>query len=73
MPADPDKMGAKYWHYTVNELGLEDVTAQIDHIHAIKCGELNVGGPAGLVAGPLARGFRPPSSIGSAPLDAALG
>ena len=71
--ADPDKMGAKYWHYTVNEMGLEDVTAQVDHIHVIKCGELNVKGPAGMVAGPLARGFLPASTVGSATLDAALG
>ena len=65
-------MGAKYWHYTVNEMGLEDVTAQIDHIHLVKCEELNVHEP-GMVAGPLAKGFLPPSTIGSATLDAALG
>ncbi len=42
-------MGASYWHYTVNELGMEDVAAQIDHIHVVKCSELR-GGAAGLVA-----------------------
>ena len=72
--ADPDKMGSKYWNYTVNEMGLEDITAQIDHIHVIKCGELNVRGQAGIVAGPLAKGFMPTSTAaGSAALNAAVG
>ena len=55
--ADPARMGASYWCYTVNELGMEDVAAQIDHVHVVKCSELR-GGAAGLVAGPLAGGFR---------------
>ena len=44
--ADSARMGASYWHYTVNELGMEDVAAQIDHIHVVKCSELR-GGHAG--------------------------
>lgn len=55
--ADSARMGSSYWHYTVNELGMEDVAAQIDHIHVVKCSELR-GGAAGLVAGPLANGFK---------------
>ena len=67
-------MGAEYWHYSINEMGLEDITAQIDHIHVIKCGELDGTGPAGMVSGPLAKGFLPASTIGgSATLDAAMG
>ena len=55
--ADSARMGSSYWHYTVNELGMEDVAAQIDHIHVVKCSELR-GGAAGLVVGPLANGFQ---------------
>jgi hypothetical protein len=51
-------MGASYWKYTVNELGMEDVTAQIDHIHVVKCSELRGGHATGLVAGPFDQGFR---------------
>ena len=40
--ADPRKSGANYWHYTVNELGMEDCAAQIYHIHCIKCDELHI-------------------------------
>ena len=54
---DSARMGSTYWHYTVNELGMEDVAAQIDHLHVVKCSELR-GGAAGLVAGPLAHGFQ---------------
>ncbi len=34
-------MGAAYWHFTVNELGEQDIAAQLDHIHTVKCDELN--------------------------------
>lgn len=40
---DPQKQGAAYWHYSVNELGMEDVAAQVDHIHVIKTMELTAG------------------------------
>lgn len=52
-------MGSKYWHYSVNEMGLEDITAQIDHIHVIKCGELNIRGQAGIVAGTCLKSLLP--------------
>jgi len=34
-------MGAAYWHFTVNQLGEEDIAAQVDFIHTTKCNELN--------------------------------
>lgn len=34
-------MGPAYWHFTVNELGEQDLAAQLDHIHVMKCRELN--------------------------------
>lgn len=39
----PHKQGAYYWRYTMNELGAEDIAAQVDHIHMVKCGELQSG------------------------------
>ena len=33
-------MGAAYWHFTVNQLGEEDIAAQVDFIHVTKCNEL---------------------------------
>lgn len=33
-------MGAKYWHFNVNQLGQEDIQAQLDFIHSAKCSEL---------------------------------
>ena len=49
--ADPTKTAGwahlKYWNYSVNEMGMEDCLAQIDHIHVVKCQELNISaGPA---------------------------
>ena len=38
--ADRAPGGLRYWKYTVNEMGLEDVAAQVDHIHVVKCAEL---------------------------------
>ncbi len=55
--ADEGRRGARYWYFTANELGMEDVAAQIDHLHIVKCAELRTAG-AGFVAGPLANGFR---------------
>ena len=72
-PADPARQGARYWHYTVNELGIQDIEAQIDRIHAVKIAELGAGGRAGLVSGPLASGFLPVPSMNAATLEAALG
>lgn len=48
---DPEKNAGwfrfKYWNYSVNEMGMEDCLAQIDHIHVVKCQELNTSaGPA---------------------------
>ncbi len=38
---DPKKQGSfSYWRYTVNHLGLEDVAAQVEHIHVVKSAEL---------------------------------
>lgn len=37
---DPSKRGQKYWRYTVNELGMEDVAAQLDWIDHVKRAEL---------------------------------
>ncbi|KAL0031744.1 hypothetical protein WJX79_004834 [Trebouxia sp. C0005] len=37
----PEMMGAAYWHFTVNQLGEEDIAAQVDFIHMTKCNELN--------------------------------
>eukprot|EP00892_Ulva_mutabilis_P007491 jgi/Ulvmu1/5113/UM021_0130.1 len=40
---DPAFQGPAYWHYTVNELGLHDLHAQIEHLHNVKCRELGAG------------------------------
>ncbi|KAK9810435.1 hypothetical protein WJX72_010667 [[Myrmecia] bisecta] len=45
---DPQKQGGRYWHYTVNELGMYDIAAQVDHIHVVKTYELNGGTGAGV-------------------------
>ena len=37
---------------------MEDVTAQINLIHELKCKELKRGGKAGIVEGPLSNGFK---------------
>jgi SUMO ligase MMS21 Smc5/6 complex component len=29
MSADPSKQGSRYWHYSINELGMEDIAAQV--------------------------------------------
>lgn len=55
---DGMKRSGRYWTYTVNELGMEDVTAQINLIHELKCKELKRGGKAGIVEGALSNGFR---------------
>lgn len=36
-------MGAKYWYFNVNQLGQEDIQAQLDFIHNAKCAELPKG------------------------------
>ncbi|GAX74611.1 hypothetical protein CEUSTIGMA_g2059.t1 [Chlamydomonas eustigma] len=33
-------MGAAYWRYNINHIGVYDVGAQLDHIHETKCSEL---------------------------------
>jgi hypothetical protein len=38
--ADPEKQGFGYWRYSLNELGIFDWSAQLDHIHLVKCQEL---------------------------------
>lgn len=38
----PDRQGARYWQYSIDEMGTMDLGAQIDCIHAIKCSELGV-------------------------------
>lgn len=38
--ADKAKMGARYWHFNVNQLGQEDIEAQLEFIHSRKCDEL---------------------------------
>ena len=43
---DPAKQGAKYWHYSANELAMCDVTAQLNHIHQAKLAELAAPGVA---------------------------
>ena len=42
--ADASKSGASYWCYSINELGMEDVAAQVHRIHAVKTAELGRGG-----------------------------
>jgi hypothetical protein len=37
---DPQRRGSAYWLYTNNEVGVYDMGAQLDHIHAIKMREL---------------------------------
>lgn len=37
---DPRRAGAAYWRYSANELALQDIAAQVNHIHAAKMGEL---------------------------------
>ena len=37
---DPKIPNDQYWSYTLNELGMKDVGAQLQHIHTIKCQEL---------------------------------
>jgi len=35
-----DPRGLRYWRYTVNEMAMEDVAAQVDHVHVVKTQEL---------------------------------
>ena len=35
-----DPRGLRYWRYTVNEMAMEDVAAQVDHVHVVKMQEL---------------------------------
>ena len=42
-PAVKEKRGARYWFYTINELGQEDMEAQFGYIHQIKMAELHRG------------------------------
>ncbi|GMH38353.1 hypothetical protein BSKO_06237 [Bryopsis sp. KO-2023] len=37
---DPKLAGHKYWGYSLNELGLKDIGAQLEFIHKVKCREL---------------------------------
>lgn len=45
--ADASRSGAAYWCYSINELGMEDVAAQVQRIHAVKTAELGRGGGNG--------------------------
>jgi len=38
--ADASKSGSAYWCYSINEVGMEDVAAQVYRIHAVKTAEL---------------------------------
>lgn len=33
---DPELPRHKYWKYSLNELGLQDVRAQLEHIHTVR-------------------------------------
>ena len=41
--ADPACRGGRYWRYNINHMGMYDISAQLDHIHNIKCAELGAG------------------------------
>lgn len=41
--ADKDMLKQKYWQYSVNELGMMDIEAQIKWIHNVKSDELRGG------------------------------
>ena len=40
---NPNITHDRYWRYTLNELGMKDIRAQIEYIHDIKCLELREG------------------------------
>eukprot|EP00798_Chlamydomonas_sp_ICE-L_P032016 gene32016-16537_t len=41
---DPAVMsGSAYWKFTVNDLGMADISSQLDRIHDVKCNELGAG------------------------------
>lgn len=42
---ESEKQGSRYWRYSINELGICDISAAITHIHNTKMAEL--AGPAG--------------------------
>eukprot|EP00884_Botryococcus_braunii_P017623 jgi/Botrbrau1/4544/Bobra.60_2s0032.1 len=48
----------KYWNYTINELAEEDVVAQLDHIHVVKCEELGYNFKPGVVSESVAQNFQ---------------
>ncbi len=54
--ADASRGGAAYWCYSINELGMEDVAAQVYRIHAVKTAELG--------SGPGGSGFNMASVVG---------
>jgi hypothetical protein len=37
-----------YWKFSVNELGMMDVAAQLERLHNAKCAELGVGQVGGV-------------------------
>lgn len=41
---DPSRQGMGYWRYTINELGIYDMAAQVDKLHEVKT---QVGGVLG--------------------------
>ena len=43
--ADPKKASTRigYWRYSCNELGTQDMAAQMERIHNVKCTELGAG------------------------------
>lgn len=40
----PDRQGSRYWHFTINDLALSDMAAQIEFIHVRKMEELKGAG-----------------------------
>ncbi|RMZ55129.1 hypothetical protein APUTEX25_005407 [Auxenochlorella protothecoides] len=48
---DPAKSGLRYWYYSINELGIQDMDAQLDFVHRAKTAELARAGRLGHVLG----------------------
>ncbi|KAL4539401.1 hypothetical protein Ndes2437B_g02221 [Nannochloris sp. 'desiccata'] len=48
---DASRSGAAYWCYSINELGMEDVAAQMYRIHAVKTAELGSSGDGAAQSG----------------------
>ncbi|EFN54144.1 hypothetical protein CHLNCDRAFT_53131 [Chlorella variabilis] len=55
MHANPRLGGSRYWNYSLNELGTQDIAAQIAQIHAVKMRELRPGSGYGQAGGAMER------------------